>query len=47
MGTPNSYARRILVAACGMTPQIVTETLYALRVTASVPYLVNEIRVTT
>lgn len=30
MKGPSEYPRRILLAACGLTPQIVTETLYAL-----------------
>lgn len=47
MGSPSSFDRRILVAACGMTPQIVTETLYALRVAASDSFAVNEIRLVT
>ena len=34
-GTPNplepaSYGRRVLLAVCGLSPQVVTETLYAL-----------------
>lgn len=47
MQSPNDYPRRVLVAACGMTPQVVTETLYALRVSAEQPFLVNEIRLIT
>lgn len=43
MDTPETPTRRILVAACGMTPQIVTETLFALRVTAAQPFAVNEV----
>ncbi len=47
MSAPNGSGRRILVAACGMTPQVITETLYALRVAAPDPYRVNEIRIIT
>ncbi|MEF8766960.1 hypothetical protein [Candidatus Accumulibacter contiguus] len=32
---PNDYPRRILVAVTGLSPQIVTETLYALAVAPS------------
>ncbi len=47
MSAPNDFSRRILLAACGMTPQVVTETLYALRVAATEPFAVNEVRLIT
>jgi CRISPR-associated protein (TIGR02584 family) len=47
MVSPGAYKRRVLVAACGMSPQIVTETLYALRVAAPERFAVNEIRIVT
>ena len=42
-----AHERRILVAARGMTPQIITETIYALRVAAAEPFAVNEVRIVT
>jgi CRISPR-associated protein (TIGR02584 family) len=42
-----AHERRILVAALGMTPQIITETIYALRVAAAEPFAVNEVRIVT
>jgi CRISPR-associated protein (TIGR02584 family) len=44
--TPESYPRRVLLAFTGRTPQIVTETLYAL-VTRDPPFMPNEIHVLT
>lgn len=34
VGTPGAYPRRVLLAVSGLSPQIVTETLYALAVAA-------------
>jgi CRISPR-associated protein (TIGR02584 family) len=44
MNTPNSYPKRILLAVSGMSPQIVTETLYALAVSEQEqPFIPTEI----
>lgn len=47
MKTANEYPRRILLSACGMTPQVVTETFYCLRVAADKHFAVNEVRIIT
>lgn len=47
MTTPNEYPRRVLLSACGMTPQVVTETLYCLRVAAEEGFAVNAVRIIT
>ncbi len=45
---PNDYPRRILVAVTGLSPQIVTETLYALAVApAQAPFVPTEIHLIT
>ena len=45
---PSDYPRRILVAVTGLSPQIVTETLYALAVApASQPFVPTEIHLVT
>jgi hypothetical protein len=31
---PHQYPRRVLLAVCGLSPQIVTETIYALATSA-------------
>jgi CRISPR-associated protein (TIGR02584 family) len=44
MSAPHSYPKRILLAVSGMSPQIVTETLYALTVTEKdQPFMPTEI----
>lgn len=43
----SQFPRRILLAVTGLTPQIVTETLYALAVAAPEPWLPTEIRLLT
>lgn len=43
MKKPSDYARRILLAVSGLTPQIVTETLYALAVNAEDPFVPTEV----
>jgi len=40
---PADYPRRILLAVTGLTPQVVTETLYALSVKTAKPWLPTEI----
>ena len=46
--TPSHYPRRILVAVTGLSPQIVTETLYALAVAPSEnPFVPTEIHLVT
>lgn len=44
---PHTYPRRILLAACGLTPQIVTETLYALAVSRRPPFVPTEVHLLT
>ena len=47
MKNSNEYPRRILVAVTGLSPQIVTETLYALAVASSPPFVPTEIHLIT
>ena len=44
---PEAYPQRILVVATGMSPQVVTETLYALAVQKRPPFVPTEIRLVT
>lgn len=44
---PTDYPRRVLLAVSGLSPQIVTETLYALAVRADLPWIPTEIRLLT
>jgi CRISPR-associated protein (TIGR02584 family) len=44
---PARYPRRILLAVTGLSPQIVTETLYALAVERKPPWVPTEIRIIT
>lgn len=44
---PESYPRRILLAVTGLSPQVVTETLYALAVEAEDPFVPTEIQLIT
>ncbi|MGC8791848.1 MAG: CRISPR-associated ring nuclease Csm6 [Bryobacteraceae bacterium] len=44
---PHTYPRRILLTACGLTPQIVTETLYALAVVRRPAFVPTEVHVLT
>ncbi len=44
---PENYPRRILLAVTGLSPQIVTETLYALALTRSPAWVPTEIQVVT
>lgn len=46
-GDPSEYARRILLVAAGLTPQVVTETFYALAVAAAHPWIPTEVRLAT
>jgi len=41
---PHEYPRRVLLAASGLSPQIVTETLYALAVQQTPPFVPTEVR---
>ena len=43
---PQLYARRVLVCLSGLTPQVVTETLYAL-LTAPQPFVPTELHLVT
>ena len=44
---PETYPRRVLVAVTGLSPQIVTETLYALAVKQEPPFTPTEVRLVT
>ena len=44
---PQSYPRRILLAVTGLSPQVVTETLYALAVEARSAFVPTEVRLLT
>lgn len=44
---PSSYRRRVLLCVVGLTPQVITETLYALAVLRDPPFVPTEIRVVT
>ena len=47
MKQPQDYRRRLLVAVTGLSPQIVTETLYALAVDQETPFVPTEIHLIT
>ena len=47
MTDPAAYPRRILLAVTGLSPQIVTETLYALAVAGSPAWVPTEVRIIT
>ena len=47
MKEPQDYPRRLLVAVTGLSPQIVTETLYALSVRQAPPFVPTEVRLIT
>jgi CRISPR-associated protein (TIGR02584 family) len=47
MTDPASYERRVLLAVTGLTPQIVTETLYALAVKEKPGWVPTELRIIT
>jgi len=44
---PHQYPRRVLLAVTGLSPQVVTETLYALAVTRTPAFVPTEIHVVT
>ena len=44
---PHEYPRRILLTLCGLTPQVVTETVYALVVDSCPSFVPTEIRLIT
>lgn len=44
---PHQYPRRVLLAVCGLSPQIVTETLYALAADAEHPFIPTEVHLVT
>ncbi|GAB4218391.1 MAG: hypothetical protein Fur007_24000 [Rhodoferax sp.] len=44
---PQHYARRILLAVSGLSPQIVTETLYALAADEQAPFIPTEVHLIT
>ena len=45
--TPDPFPRRILLVVTGLTPQVVTETVYALAVVANPPWLPTELHLLT
>ncbi|HRP95572.1 MAG TPA: CRISPR-associated ring nuclease Csm6 [Rhodocyclaceae bacterium] len=47
MLAPTDYPRRILLAVTGLSPQVVTETLYALAVANDAPFVPTEIHLIT
>ncbi len=47
MKEPQDYPRRLLVAVTGLSPQIVTETLYALAVGREPPFVPTKVRIIT
>ena len=47
MRIEGEFPRRILLCACGITPQVVTESLYCLRVAAEERFAVNEVHIVT
>ncbi len=47
MNPPDRKGKKILLSATGMTPQVVTETLYALAVNAKQPWIPDEIHIVT
>ncbi len=44
---PHHYPRRVLLCVAGLTPQVVTETLYALAVRQKPPFIPTEVHVIT
>lgn len=44
---PQQYPRRMLLAVTGLSPQVVTETLYALAVAADMPFTPTEVHLIT
>lgn len=44
---PEAYTRRILLAVTGMSPQVVTETLWALAVHQQPAFMPTEVHVAT
>ena len=44
---PNQYKRRILLAVSGLSPQIVTETIYALAASQDAPFVPTEVHLIT
>jgi CRISPR-associated protein (TIGR02584 family) len=44
---PHEYARRVLLAVTGLSPQVVTETLYALAVQRRPPFVPTEVHLIT
>ncbi|MFP4280027.1 MAG: CRISPR-associated ring nuclease Csm6 [Halochromatium sp.] len=44
---PHDYPRRVLLAVSGLSPQILTETLYALAVATDPPFVPTEIQILT
>ena len=47
VGQPHQYRRRVLLAVSGLSPQIVTETLYALAADPVAPFIPTEVHLIT
>lgn len=47
MDQPHQYPRRILLAVTGLSPQVVTETLYAMCVACEAPFVPTEVHLLT
>jgi CRISPR-associated protein (TIGR02584 family) len=47
MKHPHHYTKRILLAVSGLSPQILTETLYGLTVATHTPFIPTEIHLIT
>ncbi|MCX7088678.1 MAG: CRISPR-associated ring nuclease Csm6 [Methylococcales bacterium] len=47
MKHPHQFTTRILLAVSGLSPQILTETLYGLTVTTNTPFIPTEIHLIT
>lgn len=45
--TPNTFSRRVVLAVTGLSPQIVTETVFALAIASVEPFVPTEIHVLT
>ena len=44
---PHEYPRRVLLVVCGLSPQIVTETIYALAADPVQPFVPTEVHLIT
>ena len=44
---PSAYPRRVLLAVSGLSPQIVTETIYSLAADPAIPFIPTEVQLIT